>query len=65
MVVQALKLPYAAIEVRVDQEFVTAASQGRSVSEAVRFPLVYQAEIIGQLAPQFSGGKKVRISYTE
>ncbi len=49
-VAQALKLPYAAITLRQEEEFVSAASYGRmSKDELVHFPLMYQNEPIGEL----------------
>ncbi len=48
-VTQALKLPYAAITLRQDGEFVTAAEHGIPAGEPVTLPLVYQGEEIGGL----------------
>jgi two-component system NarL family sensor kinase len=48
-VVQALKLPYAAIALRRDGKFVTAAEHGHSSGEFVVLPLVYQSEEVGRL----------------
>jgi signal transduction histidine kinase len=49
-VAQALKLPYAAITLQQDGEFVPAASYGQVPKEdLVRLPLVYQNEQIGDL----------------
>jgi signal transduction histidine kinase len=48
-VVQALKLPYAAIALRRDRKFVTAAEHGHSSGEFVVLPLVYQSEEVGRL----------------
>jgi len=57
-VAQALKLPYAAITLQQDGEFVPAASYGQVPKEdLVRLPLVYQNEQIGELrlAPRAPG----------
>jgi signal transduction histidine kinase len=57
-VAQALKLPYAAITLQQDGEFVTAASYGQAPKgDLVRLPLVYQNEQIGELrlAPRAPG----------
>ncbi len=51
-VAQALRLPYAAIEVKENGErdgFTVAAAWGSPVDSAVRLPLVYQHEAVGQL----------------
>ena len=48
-VARALKLPYAAITLKQEDEFVLAASYGTVKDELVHFPLVYQAEQIGEL----------------
>src|SRR5919112_5621636 len=57
MTAQALKLPYAAILLKQNGEFVTAAQYGTLVGEPVRLQLVYQTELIGQLvlAPRAPG----------
>ena len=49
-VAQALKLPYAAITLQQGQEVLTAASYGSARGEPVRLPLVYQHEVVGELA---------------
>jgi signal transduction histidine kinase len=57
-VAQALKLPYAAITLQQDGEFVPAASYGQAPKgDLVRLPLVYQNEQIGELrlAPRAPG----------
>ena len=56
-VAQALKLPYAAITLKQQGEFVIAASYGVPKEELTRLPLVYQAEQIGELllAPRGPG----------
>lgn len=63
-VVEALKLPYAAITLKDGDDFVTAAeytrtpvSERMSASEIETLPLVYQTETIGQLilAPRAPG----------
>lgn len=48
-VAQALKLPYAAIALKQDDAFSITASYGLSQGKLLILPLVYQAEIIGQL----------------
>src|SRR4029079_14072511 len=48
-VAQALKLPYAAIALKRDDELHTEAIYGPPVESALTLPLVYQAETIGQL----------------
>ena len=48
-VAQALKLPHAAIALREGNEQVTVATYGTSSGEALRLPLIYQAEPIGEL----------------
>jgi signal transduction histidine kinase len=57
-VAQALKLPYAAITLQQDGEFVPAASYGQVPKEdLVRLPLVYPNEQVGELrlAPRAPG----------
>lgn len=56
-VAHALKLPYAAITLRQDGEFLTAAQYGTPVDEPVVLPLAYQTEPVGQLilAPRAPG----------
>jgi signal transduction histidine kinase len=47
---QALKLPYAAINLkRDDGEFVTAAQYGEPADEPITLPLAYGSELVGQL----------------
>jgi len=48
-VIQALKLPYAAVSLKQDGEDVIAASSGRAADEPTRLPLIYQGEHIGDL----------------
>jgi signal transduction histidine kinase len=48
-VAQALKLPYVAIALKQDGEFVTAAEYGTSVDEPIVLPLVYHKETVGRL----------------
>ena len=48
-VAQALKLPYVAIALKQDDAFSITASYGLSHGKPLILPLVYQAEIIGQL----------------
>ena len=56
-VTQALRLPYAAINLKQDGEDVIAASSGRATDELTHLPLVYQSEHIGDflLAPRARG----------
>ena len=56
-IAQALKLPYAAITLEQDGEFVKAAEHGEPVNEPVVLPLAYQGEPVGQLilAPRAPG----------
>ena len=46
---ESLKLPYAAITLKQDDSFPVAAASGTPIDEALRLPLVYQNEIVGQL----------------
>jgi signal transduction histidine kinase len=57
MVVRALKVPYAAIALRRDGEFATAAEHGQPSGELEVLPLVYQSEEVGRLvvAPRTPG----------
>jgi len=48
-VAEALKVPYAAITLRQDEDFATAAEHGKVVDGLVVLPLVYQHETVGQL----------------
>lgn len=48
-VAQTLRLPYAAIELRQDDAFVTAVSYGHPTHEHIRFPLTDANEVIGFL----------------
>jgi signal transduction histidine kinase len=48
-VAQALKLPYAAIALHEGDEQVIAASYGTAHGDALKLPLIYQAEPIGEL----------------
>jgi signal transduction histidine kinase len=48
-VAQALKLPYAAITLKVAEEYKIQAETGRVLGSTESFPLVYQGEAIGQL----------------
>jgi signal transduction histidine kinase len=54
---ESLKLPYAAITLRQDDSFLLATASGAPVDEALRLPLVYQNEMVGQLllAPRAPG----------
>lgn len=48
-VVQALKLPYAAITLKQGEEFTIAASYGSSQDAPIHLPLVFQTETVGEL----------------
>ncbi|HLW01377.1 MAG TPA: GAF domain-containing sensor histidine kinase [Ktedonobacterales bacterium] len=48
-VAQALKLPYAAIEVQEGEQIRLAASYGAAMPPSLRVPLLYQQETIGYL----------------
>ena len=54
---EALKLPYAAIALKQDGSYATAAATGTPVPEPLRLPLVYQQEQVGELllAPRAPG----------
>lgn len=54
---QALKLPYAAVELLKDGEVQTSISFGSASDEVYRFPLLYQSVTVGQLvvAPRAPG----------
>ncbi|MFY9580854.1 MAG: histidine kinase, partial [Gaiellaceae bacterium] len=59
-VARALKLPYAAIELRrPDESFETAASYGSLIGEPLRLPLAYQNAPVGRLVlgPRRAGGR--------
>jgi signal transduction histidine kinase len=48
-IARSLKLPYAAIVLKQDDDFTIAAAFGSPMQEQQRFPLVYQAEQLGEL----------------
>ncbi|GLV54514.1 hypothetical protein KDH_13610 [Dictyobacter sp. S3.2.2.5] len=48
-VAQALKLPYAAITLKQQEEFVTVAAYGSPRTQLTVLPLVYRTESIGEL----------------
>lgn len=52
-----LKLPYAAISLEQDDEFVVAAEYGNPVDQPIMLPLSYQTEPVGRLilAPRVPG----------
>jgi len=54
---ESLKLPYAAIALKEGDAFAVAAASGIPVDDALRLPLVYQNETVGQLllGPRASG----------
>ena len=46
---ESLKLPYVAITLKQEDDFVVAAASGLPVNEVLRLPLAYQGEVVGQL----------------
>ncbi len=56
-VAQALKLPYVALALKQDEEFVIAATLGTPVEQVERLPLLHQGAQIGELrlAPRSQG----------
>jgi signal transduction histidine kinase len=54
---ESLKLPYAAIALKQGDAFAVTAMSGIAVEDALRLPLVYQNELVGQLllAPRAPG----------
>jgi signal transduction histidine kinase len=56
-VAQALKLPYTAISLKRDGEFVTVAEYGTPIGESITLSLVYQMGSVGRLvlAPRSPG----------
>jgi signal transduction histidine kinase len=56
-VAQALRLPYAGIDLRQDEEFVTVAEHGTPTGESITLALAYQAGEVGRLvlAPRSQG----------
>jgi signal transduction histidine kinase len=48
-IARSLKLPYAAIVLQQEDELTIAAAYGSPMEEQQRFPLVYQAEQLGEL----------------
>ena len=48
-IARSLKLPYVAIALKQDDELTAIASYGSQVETPLRFPLVYQAEQLGEL----------------
>ncbi|HEU0294906.1 MAG TPA: histidine kinase [Anaerolineales bacterium] len=56
-VAQTLKLPYVGIALNQDGDFKIAAEFGRSKSEPISLPLIYQGEPVGELilAPRAPG----------
>ncbi len=57
VVAQTLKLPYVALALGQGERLEIAAACGQPTDDVVHFPLVYQAETVGQLlvAPRASG----------
>jgi signal transduction histidine kinase len=49
VVASSLRLPYAAVELRVSDEWRPAAACGESAAEVAHFPLVFQRETVGRL----------------
>jgi signal transduction histidine kinase len=58
MVREALRLPYAAIEVERDGGFEPAAVSGEQVADPLRLPLVYGGETVGRLVLGVRPGEK-------
>jgi signal transduction histidine kinase len=56
-IAQTLKLPYVALALAHDDRLEIAAAYGRPTGDPVQLPLIYQAEIVGQLlvAPRAPG----------
>jgi signal transduction histidine kinase len=50
VVASSLRLPYAAVELRVGDEWVPAAACGQPLADVVSFPLTFQRETVGRLA---------------
>ena len=48
-IARSLKLPYAAIVLKQEDELTVVAAYGSQVETPLRFPLVYQAEQLGEL----------------
>ncbi|WP_172875930.1 sensor histidine kinase [Micromonospora inositola] len=48
-VADAMRVPYASIELAIADTIVTAAEHGTPTDEPARFPMIYQDEIIGHL----------------
>jgi signal transduction histidine kinase len=55
---EALKLPYAEIQLRRGDGFETAAHAGETVDGALRLPLVYGGETVGQLVLGLRAGEE-------
>lgn len=60
VVAGSLRLPYAAVELRVGDAWVPGASWGRGPADVVSFPLVFQREMVGRLlVGQRSAGERL------
>jgi len=60
VVASSLRLPYAAVELRVGDEWVPAAASGEPPGEVACFPLTFQRETVGRLvAGQRAPGEKL------
>ena len=46
---ESLKLPYTAITLKQEDEYVVAAASGTPVNEVLNLSLLYQGEVVGQL----------------
>jgi signal transduction histidine kinase len=55
---EALRVPYAAIELAQDGVFETAASAGEPVDDPLRLPLVYGGETVGHLVLASRAGEE-------
>ncbi|HEY7223560.1 MAG TPA: sensor histidine kinase [Micromonosporaceae bacterium] len=56
----ALRLPYAAIDLREGDGWLTAAGYGERVADVDEFPMVYQDEVIGRLVVGRRGTQRFR-----
>jgi hypothetical protein len=55
--VTGVRLPYAAVELRLGDAWKPAATYGRAPSQVVEFPLISQRETVGRLLPvEVNGG---------
>src|SRR6266852_4748400 len=60
VVAGSLRLPYAAVQLRIGDSWVPAAAWGRAPAEVVAFPLTFQRQTVGRLlAGQRAAGKRL------